>query len=342
MGNIKYRDEKYLCRYDLDLKLFEALGLDIIDLKPNRNVFFLDTEQGKKILKIINYDENRLNFIVNCINYLKKNYENILTINKLGKNSYVLRWKENNYILLDYIYGTEFNMANPIELKKITTSVAKLHRASLGFEKAISKSEYEKNSELFKLEDYFIKSKLDLEKIKNVVSLYKYKNEFDNSFIKEVDFHLYDIERCIALLKKSSYYDLCKDRSKIAICHNDLAYHNILFKDDKVSFIDFDYCNINLRVIDLCDFIIKTIKRFGFSIDMYDNIIDNYNKENKLSTEEKEFISIYLRFPKDFYNISMQYYYKLKDWKYESFLNKLDKKNEYTREKEILLKHIER
>ncbi|EGT5620433.1 CotS family spore coat protein, partial [Clostridium perfringens] len=37
---------------------------------------------------------------------------------------------------------------------------------------------------------------------------------------------------------------------------------------------------------------------------------------------------------------SMQYYYKLKDWKYESFLNKLERKLEYTKEKEILLNHI--
>ena len=49
---------------------------------------------------------------------------------------------------------------------------------------------------------------------------------------------------------------------------------------------------------------------------------------------------IYLRFPHDFYTVSMQYYYKLKDWKYESFLNKLERKLEYTKEKEILLNHI--
>ena len=55
---------------------------------------------------------------------------------------------------------------------------------------------------------------------------------------------------------------------------------------------------------------------------------------------EKELIYIYLRFPHDFYTISTQYYYKLKDWRYESFLNKFIKKIEYTKEKEILVNYL--
>ena len=73
---------------------------------------------------------------------------------------------------------------------------------------------------------------------------------------------------------------------------------------------------------------------------MYDSIIEKYDKLNNLSKEEKELMYIYLRFPHDFYTVSMQYYHKLKDWKYESFLNKLERKLEYTKEKEILLNHI--
>ena len=340
MSKIKYRDEKYLCRYDLDFNLFKELGLDIIDLKPSRNVFFLETKQGNKILKMISYDEERLNFIIKVTEYLRRNYKEVLKINKLREEKYRIKWNENYYVLLDYFEGTEFNMANPIELEVITKAIGRLHKASLGFQREFSKEQFEKNSELFKLLDYFENSKRDLENLKDLVGKYKYKNEFDERFIREVDYHLNDIEKCIKLIRGSKYTTLCKDKEKVVLCHNDLAYHNILFNDGKVSFIDFDYCNINLRVIDLCNFIIKSIKKFGFSLEMYDSIINNYNEENPLSKEEKELIYIYLRFPHDFYTISMQYYYKLKDWKYESFLNKLERKLEYTKEKEILLKHI--
>ncbi|HJF36818.1 MAG TPA: CotS family spore coat protein, partial [Clostridium perfringens] len=232
MNKIRYKDEKYLCRYDLDIKLFEALGLDIFDLRPNRNVFLLDTKQGKKILKMINYDDDRLSFIIHSTEYLRERYDGILKINKLPNGEWRFKWKENDYILLDYFEGTEFNIANPIELEIITEAVAKLHNAGMGIQEADSKEMNEKNSELFKLKDYFINSKKDLEKLKEIVGRYKYKNEFDEIFIKEVDYHLSDIKVCIDLLEKSKYDDLCRDKEKITLCHNDLAYHNILFNQN--------------------------------------------------------------------------------------------------------------
>lgn len=342
MSKVRYKDEKYLCRYDLDIKLFEELGINIEDLRPNRNVFILDTKQGKKILKIINYNDERLSFIVNATEYLRKSYDGILNINKLPNGGNKITWKEKDYILLDYFEGTEFNIANPIELDIIAESVAKLHNAGVGIWDTVSEEVVEKNSELHKLKNYFFQSKLDLEELKSRVLRYKYRNEFDKMFLNEVDYHIRDVEICIEELEKSKYHELCNDKSKITLCHNDLAYHNILFNDGKVSFIDFDYCNINLRVIDFCNFMIKSIKRFGFSLEMCDSIISKYDSLNKLSDSEKEFMYIYLRFPHDFYTISMQYYYKLKDWKYESFLNKFEKKIEYTKEKELLLEHLKK
>ena len=168
MNKIRYKDEKYLCRYDLDIKLFEALGLDIFDLRPNRNVFLLDTKQGKKILKMINYDDDRLNFIIHSTEYLRERYDGILKINKLPNGEWRFKWKGNDYILLDYFEGTEFNIANPIELEIITEAVAKLHNAGRGIQEATSKEMNEKNSELFKLKDYFKNSKKDLEKLKEI------------------------------------------------------------------------------------------------------------------------------------------------------------------------------
>lgn len=340
MSKARYSEERYLCRYDLDMKLFENLGLNIEDLRPSRNVFLLDTKEGKKILKIINYDDKRLEFIVNSTEYLSKNYEGVLKINTLPNGENKLKWKDKDYILLDYFEGTEFNIANPIELDIITEAVAKLHNAGYGIKKNLNEEMIKNNSELFSLTNHFINSKKDLEEIKERVLRYKYKNEFDEIFLKEVDYHINDIEFCINEIENSNYNELCKDDEKITLCHNDLAYHNILFNEDKVSFIDFDYCNINLRVVDLCNFMIKSIKKFGFSLEMCDSIIKKYDSINNLSIDEKKFIYIYLRFPNDFYTIVTQYYYKLKDWKYESFLNKFTKKIEYTKEKEILFNHL--
>ena len=87
MGKVRYSDEKYLCEYDLSVDFFESLGLDVIDLWPNRNIYVLDTKQGKKILKMIEYPIARLDFI--CIDYIKKDNELEMVRESLKFKEYV-------------------------------------------------------------------------------------------------------------------------------------------------------------------------------------------------------------------------------------------------------------
>ena len=93
MGKVRYSDEKYLCEYDLSVDFFESLGLDVIDLWPNRNIYVLDTKQGKKILKMIEYPIARLDFICRSIDYIKKDYPYILNINTLPNGDKYINWK---------------------------------------------------------------------------------------------------------------------------------------------------------------------------------------------------------------------------------------------------------
>lgn len=340
MLKVKYSDEKYLCKYDLDMDLFKNLNIDIIDLWPTRNIFVLDTKQGKKILKIIDYSEERLNFICKALEYIKNSYNNILEINKLPNKKRFIDWKGNKYILLDLIEGIECNVANPIELELATKGIALMHNASKGLLNYLDEGNKEENINLFNLNKYFDNSKKELKLFKKQVERYVYRNTFDDIYIKEVDYHINEIEECERLLKESNYQNLCKDNKYISLCHNDLAYHNILIKDNEANFIDFDYCNIDLRVRDLWSFIIKGIKKFGFSIEMCKNIISEYNRINTLSKEEYKILYIYIKFPNDFYSISKEYYLKLKDWPYDSYLNKLQSKLEYTKEKKLLLDYF--
>lgn len=340
MLKVKYSDEKYLCKYDLDMKLFENLGIDIVDLWPTRNIYVLDSKQGKKILKMIDYSENRLDFICKGIEYLNKSYDNVLVINNLPNNKKFIEWKGDKYILLDLIEGVECGIANPIDLEVASKGIALMHNASSGFIDTLSKEELENNSGLFKLPQYLEESKNDLILFKNQVSQYNFRNEFDDLFMEEVDYHIGMIDKCKELLKESRYEEACKDHKYIALCHNDLAYHNIILKDSIANFIDFDYCEINLRIKDIWNFMIKSVKRFGFSLEMCDSIIENYDKIYPISKEEYKLLYIYFTFPSDFYTIAKEYYLKLKNWSYESYLSKFENKLEYTKEKELFLKYL--
>ena len=61
-------EKEYLTSYDLSADFFRELGVNVIDIVPLRKVFVLKTTEGNKILKKMNCDVDRINFINWCIN----------------------------------------------------------------------------------------------------------------------------------------------------------------------------------------------------------------------------------------------------------------------------------
>lgn len=336
---IKYKDAKYLCKYDLSIEFFENLNLNIKDLWPTRNIYVLDTEEGKKILKMINYNKNKINYIVKMLNYVSKSYKNIISYHKFNDGNYFIDWKNDRYIILDLIEGIECNIYNPRDVFKVIRALALFHKSGKGITSQLTTME-RKNSGLGNLENDFIKEKEEIYYYKSIVEKKSIKNEFDNIFLEKFDYYIDRINRAIELLKNSSYKELCDKEEAIALCHNDLAYHNILINEEEVYFIDFDFCDVNLKVLDLYNFLSKVLKRNGFDYDSYIDIVGNYRKNIDFSKEEEEILKVLLIYPRDFINIVSNYYRSKKDWSYESYLNKLKEKIAYAKENEILLKKL--
>lgn len=333
---LKYKDAKYLCKYDLDIEFFESINLKIKDLWPTRNIYVLDTEEGKKILKMVNYDEEKINFIVRMLDYVKKTYSNVISYHKFDDGKYYVDWKGNRYVILDLIEGTECNIYNPKDIASVTKALALIHKASFGINKELTIIESKKSS-LGNLEKDFLREKNKLLIYKKLVEQKVFKNEFDEIFLDKFDYYMEKIKYATELLKNSDYENLCDDDEAISLCHNDLAYHNILIKDEEVYFIDFDFCDIDLKVIDLYSFLSKILKRDGFDYDAYVNIVSIYRKNTSFSKAEENILKILLTYPKDFFNIVDNYYLNKKQWNYESYLGKLKEKISHSKETEILL-----
>ena len=338
MGKVKYREAKHLCKYDLDADFLNQLSLNINDLWPTRNIFILDCEEGKKILKLINYDDKKLEFIVDILKYLKKLYSGVLNINKFEDGRYKIDRKENSYVLLDLIEGIECNLNNPKDLELASIAIANLHLAGKDILNELYK--YKNKISLGNLEDRFKEGISDLEKCKELADIKIYKNEFDQIFLANVDYNLALMSKALELLKKSNYKKMCENKDYITVCHNDLAYHNMIISGSDVNFIDFDYANIDLRILDVYNFTFKTLKKYAFDINIYNKIISYYNSVSQLTEEEIELLNILFLYPSDFCTISKNYYFSVKEWRYESFLNKLNNKIFHKREKELLISQL--
>ncbi|MCR1974220.1 CotS family spore coat protein [Clostridium sporogenes] len=326
-------NKSYLKKYNLSLDLFDQYDFIVKDIYPIRNVYIINTNKGKKILKKVDYTLEELKFIEEIIDYIKIEFGRIMEFEKNIQGDIYTIYKGEMYCLMDLIDGRECQFSNPLDLKISSAALAKMHKASKGFTTNFNKRVLNgKSIERFKIQ------KEEMNFFKKIANIHKNKNEFDNLFLSEIDYYIDEISKSINILENSHYYDICKENDKISICHHDLAYHNILIKEDEAYFIDFDYAILDLKVNDLCNFITKVIKNFGFDISKANIILNSYSDVYSITDKELEVLYGLLSFPYDFYNISKNYYTKRKDWDDEVFLNRLIKKCNYKEDRKEFLK----
>lgn len=325
MNKIKYSEKKYLCNYDLSLEFFNELGIKVNDIVPLRKVFVISTDDGNKILKKVNYDIDKVNLISDSLEYIKKTYKNVISYNKLKNNLNYKKWKKDIYVVMDILDGREVSISNPVEVSLCAKNIALMHKASKSLREYLSEK-YNKDFLDISLKEKFQKAYDELIYMKNLVNNYKYKNEFDTLFSDNIDKYLIEIKKVQDKLEKSSYEKLRQDKELICLCHNDLAYHNFLVKNKEISIIDFDFMTLDLRIMDVADFILKSIKNAAYDVNKMLLAIEGYESVSSLKNEEKELLYILLEFPQDFYNISRDYYYKRKNWDYDVYLSRLKAK----------------
>ena len=328
MNKLRYPEKRYLSEYDLSEDFFEKIGVVPLDITPLRKVFIIKTYEGKMILKKLDYNEERFNFINSCIDNIKDKFHNIISFRKFEDGNSFIEWKDQYYILMDLIPGREAAFTNPIEFEMSAKLLANMHLASK--EKLDDVLKDIKKEKIDAMDTSMVKkiddSLKDIVEIKNWVEKYKYKDKFDNKFLKVVDEYIDEIEKSKELLSFSGYSTYRSSGKNIVVCHNDLAQHNFLINEDEMFLIDFDYCTIDLRINDLADLILKGIKNAAFDIDKALKAIEAYNSIYPLDREEYKILYILLLFPRDIYSIVKSYYHREKSWEEEIFINRFDTK----------------
>lgn len=323
--------------YDLCIELFKSFDLNVNDVVPVRNVYMVSTDKGEKILKKVEYTIEELNFIYDVLTYIKSKFNRIVSfVKNKDRNIYTI-WNGNMYCIMDVVDGTECNFYNPMDLISASKGLGELHKASEGFKSSLaSKCNSGKTIDIYK------RRIQEMEFFKNIVKIHEKKTEFDELFIKDADYYIDQIKHSIDMLNNAGYYKLCSEDDKIVVCHNDLAYHNIIISNGEAYFIDFDYASVDIKVNDLCNFINKVIKNFAFDIDKVKVIIENYCKTNTVSKRELKVLTAMLNFPYDFYTISRDYYTRRKEWDENVFLDRMRKKSSYKDDREEFLENLQK
>lgn len=327
MSRVRYVDKEILCDYELKEEFLDKLSLKIEDVIPLRKVFVLITDKGKKILKITDSKEERIEFINNSLSYIREEYKDVLTYYTQDDGQVIYKGEDKNYVLLDLIEGRETIFSNPIEVDLCTKGIANMHVASKGLEDSISKDLVKDNYGVY-LPKFFEDSKEELIDIKKFVMKFRFKSEFDEIFISKVDLYVNEIRKAQELIAMLDYNSILKDYSKKVLCHNDLAHHNFIVDGDNVKIIDFDFAKIDTRGVDIANYALKVIKHNCYDMKKFRSIINSYSEISELDKQDIKLIYSIFNFPRDFHSVSTDYYYKQKRWDYDVFLGRLKDKME--------------
>lgn len=319
-------DKDILCEYDLDQELIYKLGFDEIqDILPLRKIYIIINDGNKKIIKMVNSKSERLEFIDKALSQISVEFPKILTYCKNRENKLYTDWNGKRYIVLEMLDGREVSFTNPLEVEACSLLLANYHEKA-GIEKiALDEEEVEKNT----AGDFIdtIKENLnELVRIEEMIKNYKYKNEFDKLILENIEYYKQQVTNSIQLLLVSDYRELKKEKNNLVLCHNDLAHHNFIVDKEEVKLIDFDYCEFDISVVDLCNFMIKAIKNLNYDMDIAQSIIGNYSSVRAISNKEIKILYSLINYPRDFVTITIDYYNKRKKWSEEVFLGRLNTK----------------
>ncbi|KZL90051.1 CotS family spore coat protein [Clostridium magnum] len=321
-----------------EFEIERQFGIKIENIKPNKGVYLLKTDQGTKCLKKINYGTQKLLFVYGAKEHLiKSGFSKVdrYCLNVDG-SPYALV-NEDIYTLSEWIEGRECDFRSKDDLIKAAKGLAYLHIASKGYEPPENSK---LKTDLGRWPNLMEKRVRSFDKMRDMIRKKGNKTNFDLNYMKTMQFYKDIGKVAMEVLADSQYVDLCRiTEEEKGFCHHDFTYHNIIIDtEDCVNVIDFDYCKREIRTYDISAFMIKVLKRVDWNIEYAETIINSYNEVSSLKEEEYRTVFAFLLFPQRFWRLANRYYYNEINWPSNTFNNKLE---ELISEQEKYIKFIE-
>lgn len=283
-----------------------AYDLLVLDMKPFQNVWCLQTSQGKKCLKKVKYSKEDAVFIwLATENLISNSYNRFNRFTLTKKNEPFLEFEKEIYVLSDWIEGQQSDYKDINNLTIAVHTLNDLHKASKGFRPpAFGRQRIKWGYWIDNFEERY----QELKHFKKLASQQQ-DTFFDELFNMNVDYHIEDAKEAIALLKKSTYYDLVNEESRLnGFCHHDYAYHNVLINSNEGFLIDFDYIICDLRCHDVASLMMRSIKDNNWINKHAEYVLEEYQRIAGLRKGETNVMYAFLKFPQEFWQAGYTYY----------------------------------
>lgn len=319
--------------------IFEQFNINVKNGYKGRGAFILDTDKGLKLFKEIRMHREKIKFMYEIEEHLyNKGFPNIDRICLSDDKMPYVEEDDTIYIMKNWINGREIFFNDESEIYNSVKNLALLHKCGTNF---VNNNRYQNYIKLGTLGTKLSKHNVELVRIRNKIRKLGKWSEFDICFLSSFNYYHEKAIEALSLIEDSNYYNLVDKYLKTnVITHGQYIHHNIIVNNRKLYTMNFEYCNIDLPVIDLYRLLRKVLEKNDWNTKIGLNTIEKYNSIYTLSKDELNILLYLLMYPEKFWKISNYYFNLNRAWKPKQSLIKLNKLTAQKEKKEKFIMEL--
>lgn len=285
-------------------------GMEIRQLQWMRGAMKIDTDKGSFILKKFDGTEEELLFVLGIMQHLRQaDFRQIAPVFQQEAGRPYFRYKKHYYYIQHFLTGRESDFQEKSDVVLLVETLGRLHLCAQGF----FTTGPESRTNWYRWPERLEQRLQQILRIKDFVSDKIEKDNFDQLFLKWVNYFIQESQDTILLLAHSPYLSVSAyGQERGCFCHHDLVFHNALIKDHAAHLIDFDNCLCDIRVHDLANLLNYVLKENQWQPKLALEIMERYDQIYPLTQKEFSLLGIMLNYPLAIWLEVYWHYYRRK------------------------------
>lgn len=287
------------------VNVLERYDLEVLRTWKVRGAILCESDKGLFILKEFGGREEKLLLQDAFLTFIKQ--RGFLQAEELFRNKdgeLLTRDAEGTgYIVKTYTEGRECSAGGGRESLvdgcAAMRTLARLHKISRDFETSSDRSGRREGLILQEFE----KHNRELKKVRRFLKEKGQKNDFEHFLQQHFDLFL---EQALAVSEKLREQE-AEDGSMI-LCHGDFQYHNVLFCENGIRFMNFEKCIWDNKSRDIYHFSRKMLEKSNWAAEAGEALLGAYERELPLTPEDGRALYYRFSYPEKFWKI-VNYYF---------------------------------
>lgn len=271
-----------------------------------------ETNRGLVMLREFSGNENTLNKRARLLEYLHEQGVAVDNYILSAEGEYIVKDEaENAYVLSNWFKARECDIKNVGELCLAVKELARVHKILKTYPREAGQ-EFQIARNLLKEYD---KHNRELKKIRNYLYSKRRKNDFEILCGARCQEYLEEGVEACNRLKSSGYEEqFLQAQGEGILSHGQYNYHNVYVNDNLCCLCGFEQTCQNIQIVDLYTFMRKIMEKYNYDMQLGYLLIDEYDRENTMDSEQLELLGIMFSYPEKFWKLLNYYFNSNKAW----------------------------